>query len=228
MLLTTAPSCLRALFPTQSPAIYSSDAAFCATYTTTVNTKTSGFPTRATAACGTATSRYSSACSCKPTITSTPTCTPTPANNIVKNGGFECGLSPWIATDSSNSTHSISTPGDASNSAYLFTSGPVSEETFSDPANVRQDLALRAGAEYELRFRSFFNQCPRGEIYIGVFLNGRNIYQIDSCAHGGVAGQFFDNTVVFTAETSVAYLRFEFISTEITATAKIDNVVMLL
>ena len=188
---------------------------------------TTGFPSRASAACGTAPSRYSSACSCKPTITSTPTCTPTPANNIVKNGGFECGLAPWIATDSSGSRHSISQPGDASNAAYQFNPGPTSEETFSHPANVRQELALTLGVSYVLRFRTFFDQCASLENYVGVYFSNQQLYQIDACGNGGVAGRFFDNTVTFTAETSVGYLRFEFISVQVPATAKIDNVVVV-
>ncbi|KAL8685978.1 MAG: hypothetical protein Q9218_007429 [Villophora microphyllina] len=231
----SADNCLRALFPTPSPTVYSSNAAFWGTYTTSLNSMTTGFPSRASAACGTAPSRYSSACSCKPAISSTmatstsgiSTCTPTPANNIVKNGGFQCGLAPWIASDTSGSMHSITQSGDASNAAYQFNPGLTTEETFSDPANVKQDLTLTVGADYVLEFRTFFDQCGRLENYVGVFLNNQQVYTIDACEHGGVAGQFFDNTVNFTAAFNPESLRFEFISVELPATARIDNVVVV-
>ena len=62
---------------------------------------------------------------------------------------------------------------------------------------------------------------------MGVYFSNQQLYQIDACSHGGAAGQFFDNTVAFTAENSVGYLRFEFISVQVPATAKIDNVVIV-
>ncbi|KAL8928037.1 MAG: hypothetical protein Q9172_001092 [Xanthocarpia lactea] len=236
----TNPSCLRALFPTPSPAVYSSNGAFCATYTTSINTITTNFPSRASTACGTAPARYSSACSCKPTISSTlatttstsstPTCStpPTPAtNNIVKNGGFECGLAPWIATDSSGSIHSITQPGDAaSNAAYQFNPGPTSEETFLHPANIKQNLtALTVGAEYVLRFRTYFGQCARLTNYIRVFVGRWEVTMVDSCEN--VVGRYADNGAGFVAGAESGELVFEFVSTDVLATTRIDGVVVV-
>ncbi|KAL8915004.1 MAG: hypothetical protein Q9171_000444 [Xanthocarpia ochracea] len=129
----------------------------------------------------------------------TPTCTPTPANNVVKNGGFECGLAPWIATDSSGSVHSITQPGDASNAAYQFNPGPTSEETFSHPANVKQNLtSLTVGAEYVLRFRTYFGQCARLTNYIRVFVLRSEVTTVDSCDN--VAGRYSDNVYGYSGD----------------------------
>ncbi|KAL8858204.1 MAG: hypothetical protein Q9178_005216 [Gyalolechia marmorata] len=160
---------------------------------------------------------------------STPTCTPpTPANNnnIVKNGGFECGLAPWIATDSSGSMHSITQPGDASNAAYQFNPGPTSEETFSHPANVKQNLtSLTVGGEYVLRFRTYFGQCARLTNYIRVFVGRLEVTTVDSCEK--VAGRYSDNVVGFVAGAGSGELVFEFISTDVPATTRIDHVVVV-
>ncbi|KAL8972144.1 MAG: hypothetical protein Q9197_002918 [Variospora fuerteventurae] len=227
-----ADNCLRALFPTPSPAAYSAAAAFCATYTTTVNTQTTGFPTRASSACGTATARYSSACSCKPTLSSTltssatptPTCQPSrPANDAVSNGGFECGLAPWVAKDILNTKHSITSPGDASGFAYQFNQlGPQDPDAGLNPAAVYQDLKLVSGVSYNLRFRTFFDKCTTDEGFVGVMLNRSPVYTVDACDKG--AGAFKDNLVQFVATSDQTELRFDFITREDDAVIKIDNV----
>ncbi|KAL8950863.1 MAG: hypothetical protein Q9222_003117 [Ikaeria aurantiellina] len=197
-----------------------------------------GFPSRASAACGTAPARYSSACSCRPTISSTmstsktsttsttPTCTPTPANNIVQNGGFECGLTSWIAADVSSTTHAVTSPGDNSPSAYKFDQvGPVDPDSYMHPASVNQDLAVTVGQSYTVRFRTYFDKCTGSEGFVGVMLNHQPVYTVDACDFG--AGAFKDNTVTFTAAASPENLRFEFIIGENPATVKIDNVVVV-
>ncbi|KAL8993548.1 MAG: hypothetical protein Q9169_006268 [Polycauliona sp. 2 TL-2023] len=232
------PSCLRALFPTPSPAIYSFDASVCATYIATVNTAATGFASRASAACGTAPARYSSACSCRPpilstmttttsaTATPTPTCAPTPANNVVRNGGFECGLAPWVAADIPNSRHSIVSPGDASTFAYQYEQvGPVTDDNYQRPASVNQDLLVTVGQQYVLKFRTFFDKCTPSEGFVGVMLNRQAVYTVDACDLG--AGAFKDNTVNFTPTVSSFNLRFEFIIAENPAQVKIDYVVVV-
>ncbi|KAI4269947.1 MAG: hypothetical protein L6R38_007279 [Xanthoria sp. 2 TBL-2021] len=234
-----ADNCLRALFPTPSPAVYSFDASVCATYITTVNTVATGFASRASAACGSSPARYSSACSCRPPILSTmttktstsatptvtSTCTPTPANNVVRNGGFECGLNPWIAADIPNSRHSIVSPGDASNFAYQYEQvGPVTSDNYERPASVNQDLIVTVGKPYVLKFRTFFDKCTQSEGFVGVMLNHSPVYTVDACDFG--AGAFKDNTVSFTPTVSPYNLRFEFIIAENPALVKIDNVVV--
>ncbi|KAL9010962.1 MAG: hypothetical protein Q9173_004155 [Seirophora scorigena] len=226
-----ADNCLRALFPTPSPAAYSSAAAFCATYTTTVNTQKTGFPTRATSACGKAPARYSSACSCRPTISSTltsvtptPTCLPTrPVKDAVSNGGFECGLAPWVAVDIVNTKHSITSPGDSSNFAYQFNQlGPKDPAADMNPAAVYQDLALVTNVPYNLTFRTFFDKCTQSEGFVGVMINRSPVYTIDACDKG--AGAFKDNLVQFTPTSDQTNLRFEFLTNEPDAVIKIDNV----
>ncbi|KAL8668529.1 MAG: hypothetical protein Q9168_006842 [Polycauliona sp. 1 TL-2023] len=233
-----ADNCLRALFPTPSPAVYSFDASVCATYIATVNTAATGFASRASAACGSSPARYSSACSCRPpiqstmttttsaTTTPTTTCVPTPAANVVRNGGFECGLAPWIAADIPNSRHSIASPGDASTFAYEYEQvGPVTEDNYQRPGSVNQDLIVTAGKPYVLTFRTFFDKCTQSEGFVGVMLNHSPVYTVDACDFG--AGAFKDNTVRFTPDVSPYNLRFEFIIAENPAQVKIDNVVVV-
>ena len=60
-----ADNCLRAFRATQTPGRLSSAQAFCATFTASTVTATTGLPTYATPACtGNVVSRVSSACSC--------------------------------------------------------------------------------------------------------------------------------------------------------------------
>ncbi|KAL8854508.1 MAG: hypothetical protein Q9221_000779 [Calogaya cf. arnoldii] len=179
-----------------------------------------------------------SACSCRPplqstmttktstTTTPTTTCVPKPANNIVRNGGFECGLAPWIAADIPNSRHSIVTPGDASTFAYQYEQvGPITEDNYQRPASVNQDLIVTVGQKYVLKFRTFFDKCTQSEGFVGVMLNYSPVYTVDACDFG--AGAFKDNTVSFTPTVSPFNLRFEFIIAENPAQVKIDNVVVV-
>ncbi|KAL8791025.1 MAG: hypothetical protein Q9195_006099, partial [Heterodermia aff. obscurata] len=139
--------CLRALFPTQSPAVYSSDAAFCATFTATVRTQTTGFPSKATAACGTAPARYSSACSCKPTLASTLTSTTSTSSSTSKT-------STSTSSTSTTSTSTTSTSSTSSTSSSTTSAGPTCtpKQSFNDavingdfecglPPWVAQDIA---------------------------------------------------------------------------------------
>ncbi|KAL8810888.1 MAG: hypothetical protein Q9200_002236 [Gallowayella weberi] len=268
-----ADNCLRALFPTPSPAVYSFDASVCATYIITVNTAATGFASRASAACGTAPARYSSACSCRPPLSSTMTtrttptatsttprtttsstssasssptlsstssattssttsstttaksCAPTPTDNVVQNGGFECGLDPWIPGDIPYSTHSIASPGDASTFAYEYEQvGPVTADNYQNPGSVNQDLNVTVGQTYVLKFRTFFDKCTPSEGFVGVMLNHSPVYTVDACDFG--AGEFKDNTVTFTPSVTPFNLRFEFIIAENPAQVKIDNVIV--
>lgn len=222
--------------------MYSSDAAFCATFTASVDTRTTGFPSKASAACGSAPARYSSACSCRPTISSTltssttstgssttsttptPTCTPySNYNDGVRNGNFECDLAPWVAEDIPGTTHSVSFPGDASNFAFEFDQvGPVSSQTNSHPASLSQDLALVGNIPYNLRFRTYFDKCTQSEGFVRVRLNGQSIYTVNACNDG--SSTFKDNLVQFYAPLSGGNIRFEFLIFETPATVKIDNV----
>ncbi|KAL9611910.1 MAG: hypothetical protein Q9167_003463 [Letrouitia subvulpina] len=259
-------SCLRALFPSASPSALSIASAFCATYTTKINTATTGFPTRATSACGSNPSSYSSACSCKPTYTSattlstttssrttssttsststkktststtststtstTPSCTPSPANNLIKNGGFECGLAPWVGADVVNTKHYVRGPGDASPNAYEFNQvGPVDDDSNMHPASVNQDITVIPGVEYVLHFRTYFDKCTGGEGFVGVMLNHEPEYTVDACdRYPSNVGAFGDNAITFTPDTSTENIRFEFLTGEPDAVIKIDNVVVL-
>ncbi|KAL8737746.1 MAG: hypothetical protein Q9181_001374 [Wetmoreana brouardii] len=162
------------------------------------------------------------------TVSPTPTCTPNPNpprpdDSVVQNGGFECGLAPWIAEDVTNTKHAITSPGDGSNFAYQFDQiGPVDPAADMHPAAVSQDLRLAANVPYRLKFRTFFDKCTQSEGFVGVMINSQPVYTVDACDHG--AGLFTDNTVEFTAPADQTNLRFEFLTHENLATVKIDNV----
>ena len=232
-LIWSPGSCLRALFPTKSPALYSSDAAFCATFTSSVDTRTTGFPSAASAACGTAPARYSSACSCKPTIQSTltsatssstpsPTCVPySNYNDAVRNGDFECNLAPWVAQDIPGSTHSITSPGDNSKFAYQFNRvAPYPPGGTQNLASLSQSLGTVAGIPYNLRFRIYFDKCTQSGGLINVRINSRASTSVSACNQP--VGVFVSEFYQFTA-TGDDVLLFQFLVPEGT-TVKIDNV----
>ena len=224
----TLHSCLRALFPTQSPNAVSSALAFCATYTTTVNTATTGFPTRATGGCGTATARYSSACSCKPTTTSTPPgCAPTPAANLVKDGNFECGLSPpWVPRILPDNYGKLSSPGDNSPTAFEYDQYQVPPDFFT-VSNLAQNITgLTVGKNYNVTYSAYFGACEPQYGFVGVMPTGSTF---DACDRGQAAvGKFFPvDAGQFTASATVQELRFDFVIGIRPAVVKIDNVAVV-
>ncbi|KAM0801180.1 hypothetical protein BDR22DRAFT_214586 [Usnea florida] len=156
--------------------------------------------------------------------TTPPTCAPTPATNLVQNGGFECGIAPWIPTDIIHTTHSLTPPAAADNSlsAYQFTqSGPVDPSTDSNPASVNQDISpLTVGRPYVLTFRSYF-AAPCGNGFVGVMLNHQPVYTVDACDYR--AGVYNDNTVDFVAAAASENLRFEFLAGDVGMIMRIDN-----
>ncbi|KAI4189957.1 MAG: hypothetical protein LQ346_005017 [Caloplaca aetnensis] len=158
------------------------------------------------------------------TISPTPTCTPSrPVNDAVSNGGFECGLAPWVPEDIVNTRHALTSPGDASSFAYEFDQvGPKVPEADMHPASVYQDIYLAAGVTYNLKFRTFFDKCTQNEGFVGVMINRAPLYTVDACDKG--AGAFKDNLVQFTAAVNLINLRFEFLTNENPAVFKIDNV----
>jgi len=227
--------CLRAMFPTQSPAAISSALAFCATYTTKLNTATTGFPNRATGGCGTSTARYSSACSCKPTTTSSttlatsttsatsttpatsttgylPGCSPISSNNLVQNGGFECLYwVDWSPKDVANTYH-IDTTGQNSYTSYEFKlrGNPAST---TEVASLSQDVpGFTVGASYVLNYGSCWSTCDQSIGFIDIKLNYQSVTTIHPC-QGTVAGLGWVNGTFgpFTAVSNVENLRFEFV-----------------
>ncbi|KAL9595393.1 MAG: hypothetical protein Q9219_006468 [cf. Caloplaca sp. 3 TL-2023] len=187
------------------------------TRTTTTSSATSTSPTSTSTS---ATSTSTSTTSTSPT----PTCPPKSYNEAVINGGFECGLAPWVAEDIVNTKHSLASPGDDSTFAYEFDQiGPKGPDADMHPAAVYQDIGLVSGVPYNLRFRTFFAKCSTGsEGFVGVMINRQPVYTVDACDKG--AGAFKDNLVQFYAPADSTNLRFEFLTGENEATFKIDNV----
>lgn len=211
------------MFPTASPVALSSASAFCATYTTAISTATTGFPTRATGGCGTATARYSSACSCQPTPA--PTCTPTPANNLVQNGGFECGgLDHWTATDVANTYHSL-VAGENSPTAYQFLERGEPQSNFN-VASLSQDVGgLTVGAVYTLSYSAYFSACTGSFGFVGIMLNHQAVSTYDPCDYGQAGvGQFYRTSLSFTATANPTNVRFEFVIGQPSAVVRLDNI----
>ena len=182
-MLTIAPSCYRALFPTATPSLYSSLSSFCNTYTTTINIATTGLPARVTPGCSADRDRISSACSCNPglpstTTTSTASCAPTPAINIVKNGGFECGLDPWVFTAVPGTSYRFFQVGDNSPNALIL-QGKTAAGTY---ASLSQNITVTIGQKYSLTYRTTTDGCNPGDVVtLRAALNGQVVDTTDEC-----------------------------------------------
>ncbi|KAI4185190.1 MAG: hypothetical protein L6R41_004276 [Letrouitia leprolyta] len=159
------------------------------------------------------------------TTTTSPACTATRAfGDVVRNGGFECGLAPWISQSLPGNSYTITSPGDASTFAYEFDqTGPVSPSTNQNPAFLTQDIGAVNGVPYNLRFRTYFDKCTGDEGFIGVKINNQPVYTVDAC--DGPAATFNDNLVQFFAPADGSTnVRFEFLIGTTPAVVKIDNV----
>jgi len=213
------------------PARASAANAFCATFTATKRTDISGAPPGATASCGTQASRFSSACSCRGmmsaslTTTTSPTTSSCPSSTaIVKNGGFECGISPWVPTATPGTTYKLSTPGDNSNTAFEVTQVSVANtSTGQEEASINQDITTTPGQTYTLTFRSFFTRGDAG--FIGVKINSQPVYTIDASDRAG-PNVWQDNTATFNANSATTNIRFEFLFGAQGSIDRIDNIVV--
>ncbi|KAK3386187.1 hypothetical protein B0H63DRAFT_415418 [Podospora didyma] len=178
-----ADNCYRALFPCPSPSAVSAAAAFCATITSGGVTATN-YPTRATAACGTAPARYISACACGPTCsssiaTSTTTasaCTPTPSNGGLVYGDFECGTAPWTVEvlDTAMSVNAVDGLGLTGKKSLVtkFTGPSTCGTSVCTNARITSpQLSVTPGTKYKLTFGTWMDGNTQG--FVGVRINGR-------------------------------------------------------
>ncbi|KAL8996731.1 MAG: hypothetical protein Q9169_003846 [Polycauliona sp. 2 TL-2023] len=230
-------SCYRAMFPTNSPAVVSTNSAFCVTYTTTINTMTTGFPNKAIApGCQTKYNRISSACSCNPglptqTTTATATCAPTPAINIVKNGGFECGgIANWVKNVAPSGVCDLYSVGDNSYTAFRCLRYNYGVGT-DVPSTLSQNVPVVVGKTYILTYRAYFGQCA--STYAGLLrarVNGQVVSEQDACNQPdqGNGYVYRDFAGGFTATTNPTLLRFDFLSQgqDIAPEIIIDNIVI--
>ena len=132
-----------------------------------------------------------------------------------------------MATDITNTQHTITSPGDNSNYAYEFLQkGEV--VSVRDVANVTQDLAVTVGQDYTLTFRAYFQQCTGTEGFVGVMLNHEPVWTYDACDGGPPYGVYKTQTIPFTAAANPENLRFDFVVGPATdVIVKIDNVVVV-
>ena len=187
-ILTVNLSCWRALFPTATPSLYSSLSSFCNTYTTTINIQSTGLPARVTQGCTTDRYKISSACSCNPgrptptTLSATANCAPTPSINLVKNGGFECGLTPWVFTPNNPGySYRFFSVGDNSKYNIILQGKGPDNNTY---AELSQDIAGTVGQTYSLTYRTTYDYCyvGRDTIILRALLNGKVVDTVDVCA----------------------------------------------
>ncbi|KAK3326096.1 hypothetical protein B0H66DRAFT_550069 [Apodospora peruviana] len=218
-----ADNCYRALFPCGSTAALSTATAFCATVTAGGTTATN-YPTRATAACGTAPARYISACACGPTCTTTtlpcPTVTP---GSLLPNGDFECGLAPWkTEVPDSSASAGVTTPGNTGTHSFevVLSAPPATPQLGVSARVISATVPVEVGATYTLTFYTNFSDFGNG--FIGVMANGSPIYTIDAGDNGAGVGFYSKNTVSYTASTSSVYFTFEFLFG--TTSAGIDRI----
>ncbi|KAB5523124.1 hypothetical protein GE09DRAFT_1065552 [Coniochaeta sp. 2T2.1] len=218
-----ADNCYRALFPCSSPAAWSTASAFCATITAGGTTATD-FPTRATGACGTAPSKYLSACACGPTCTPTPTAPPIcPPLGLVPNGDFECDLTGWtVQVPDSAADTSIFSPGNTGSKAFQVhtKSAPITPELGVSARIISSTINAAANVPSKLTFASFFTNADAG--FIGVIINDAPVYTID--AHDRPAGVWNTNSIDYNPTTDQIVIKFEFLFGPYPSYARIDTV----
>ncbi|OIW32905.1 hypothetical protein CONLIGDRAFT_155519 [Coniochaeta ligniaria NRRL 30616] len=225
----SADNCYRAMFPCQSPAAWSSATSFCATITAGGTTATN-YPTRATAACGTASVKYLSVCGCGPTCTPTtttssptPTATTCPPMGLVPNGDFECDTMAWTVQvpDSAAST-SIFSPGNTGSKAFQVhtRSAPITPEQGVSARIISSTINVAANVPSKLTFASFFTNSDAGAI--GVLINDAPVYVIDG--QDAPAGVWHGNSIDYTPSTDQIVIKFEFLFGPYPSYARIDTV----
>ncbi|KAI4184148.1 MAG: hypothetical protein L6R41_004956 [Letrouitia leprolyta] len=230
------PSCYRALFATTTGPAYTSNSAFCATYTTTINTQTTGFANKAIApGCQSQFYRISSACSCNPTATTTTTtssnaCAPTPTINVVQNGGFECNggsIINWTLNQTSFAQCSIYHVGDNSYSAFrCLQYNPGSQGSL--PSTLTQNIPLTVGNAYAAEWRTYVGGC--GPTYNGILrlrINGQVVSSLNACQQQAQYS-WKEYGAGFTATANPTVVQFEWLSPgpDIAPEIIIDNVII--
>lgn len=212
--------------------------AFCSTITAG-GTTAANYPTRATAACGATPARYLSACACGPTCTPTPTASPTPTpsldcdpaptpegpppptQNLVVNGGFQCGLHAWAkeTPDPVAVAGVVSLPGaGASGSSRYFEAhltGVAQPPVLEVSARVTQTgIQVVGNVPTRVIYYTKFNALNAG--FVGVKINGNPVDTVSAADHGASSIDSWQwNEFSWTPgpDVSVATLEFEFIFT---------------
>ena len=151
-----------------------------------------------------------------------PCSTPVPANSIVQNGGFECGIAPWQQQIVSVANAGLTSPGHNSQFAYEVnqTGTPNISGTVPVPA-ISQTLTTVSGTTYTISFDTYITGSYAG--FVGVKLNGQPYWTVDSQDHLG-PGVWNTNSFTHTADSTSMTLTFEFLAGYIGAHFVIDNV----
>lgn len=208
-------NCYRALFPTASSAAVAVASAFCISLHSASDSATvTNYPARATHACGTVPSKYISACSC----IDKRTCQA--ANQPVKNGGFECGLAPWVVNTTNRGSYSVSAPSNTGRLSFAFTTNQMTAD-FGPPSIQQTITGLTVGRQYTLHFATWFSDADAG--FIGLVLNGTP-RSTDDARDTTCCQVWKPRTYGFTAESTSLTVRFEFLASAGTHTFRLDDV----
>ncbi|KAI4255486.1 MAG: hypothetical protein L6R42_006707 [Xanthoria sp. 1 TBL-2021] len=233
-----ADNCYRALFATTTGPVYTSNSAFCATYTTAINTQITGFPNKAIApGCQSQFGRISSACSCNPTAattttTSSNTCAPTPSINIVKNGDFECNggsIVNWSLNQTSFAQCDVYHVGDNSYTAFRCLQYQAGAQS-GVPSTLSQNIPVTVGQTYAATWRTYVGGC--GPTYNGILrlrINGQVVNTLNACTQSSPYSYVYrEFGAGFTATANPTVLQFEWLSPgpDIAPEIIIDNVVV--
>jgi len=145
-----------------------------------------------------------------------------PANSIVMNGGFECGIAPWQQQIISVATQGLTSPGHNSQFAYEFnqTGPPNISGTVPVPA-ISQTLKVVTGQTYTVSFDTFITDSFSG--FVGVKFNGLAYWTVDAEDHLG-PGVWNTNSFTYTVVSTPLTLTFEILAGYVGAQFIIDNV----
>lgn len=208
-------NCYRALFPTASPTALTTASAFCTSLDLALDPSTvTGYPTRATSACGNTPSTYMSACTCL----DKKSCQA--ANQPIRNGGFECGLALWRVNTTNRGSYSISAPSHTGKVSFAFATNQMTAD-FGPPSVQQTTAGLVLGQQYTLHFVTWFSDADAG--FIGLVLNG--IPRLTDDARDTTCWQVWKlRTYSFTADSKSLTVRFEFLASTGMHTFRLDDV----
>lgn len=211
--------CYRALFPTASPSAISTASSFCQSLSQSPSGTVTNFPTRATSACGTSLQRYSSACACLGTALCD--ASQHASGSSVRNGDFECGLTPWIVNTTNRGSSSISGPAYSGSNSFGFTTNQATADFY--PPSVQQNVTVTPGRQYTLSFATWFSDADAG--FTGVMLNHQAVFT-DDAGDTSCCKVWKPRSITYTPTTASLAIRFEFLASAGTHTFRLDKIAL--
>lgn len=99
---------------------------------------------------------------------------------MVKNGGFECGLAPWVFAGGPNYSYRFFRVGDNSPQEIVL-EGRTGSSTF---ATLSQNVSTTVGQKYSLTYRTATDGCANaGDVVaLRALLNNEVVDYVDECS----------------------------------------------